>query len=223
MSFRVKADKGIPAGYELEWPSGNHGVSPLQDAKQFKIAATSLIAPLLRPSSVANDVKTSTSSTFVYPLGQFTPVLYPENTSTEHRGLTQVLQMLCHDDFSASKWTFTAGYFNMHPSYKELLLASKSERGTVITAAPEANGFYGSKGISKYLPPAYLVLSKRFLRAVVESKREDQVELLEWRRGTVGVADGWTYHAKGLTNYSYQLQSTNTNELTLLRHMGDSS
>lgn len=69
---------------------------------------------------------------------------------------------------------------------------------TVIAASPYANGFYGSKGISGLLPPAYTLLCKQFLEQVQRRGMNDQVRLLEWRRGTVGVGDGWTYHAKGV-------------------------
>lgn len=93
---------------------------------------------------------------------------------------------------------FTAGYFNIHSQLKQLLLASKSVQGTVVTAAPEANGFYGSKGVSNMLPPAYTLLARRFLGDVVKMRKEQQIELREWRKGTIGKdPDAWTYHAKG--------------------------
>lgn len=93
---------------------------------------------------------------------------------------------------------FTAGYFNIHPSLSSLLVASKSENGTVITASPWANGFYGSSGVSGMLPAAYSLLSRRFLERVQRTGRASQISLREWRLGTVGEPGGWTYHAKGL-------------------------
>lgn len=35
----------------------------------------------------------------------------------------------------------------------------------IVTSAPEANGFFNSKGVSKYLPPAYTFLEKRLLKS----------------------------------------------------------
>jgi len=93
---------------------------------------------------------------------------------------------------------FTAGYFNIHPQLSSLLIASSSQQGTVVTASPWANGFYGSKGVSGMLPAAYTLLSRRFLEKVRAASRHDAIALKEWRRGTVGEKDGWTYHAKGL-------------------------
>jgi CDP-diacylglycerol--glycerol-3-phosphate 3-phosphatidyltransferase len=97
----------------------------------------------------------------------------------------------------------------MTPGIRDLLLASVSHdgakspsgsgsHGTVLTAHPEANGFYGSKGVSGMLPPAYTLLAKRFLRAVQSRHLSQEVQLMEWKRGTCGQPNGWTYHAKGL-------------------------
>lgn len=48
------------------------------------------------------------------------------------------------------------------------------------------------------LPAAYTHLATKFLNRVAAAGRKDTVELKEWRRGTVGQPNGWTYHAKGL-------------------------
>lgn len=143
-------------------------------------------------------VEADLSRTWVYPLGQFTPVSDPIDISTEHAGVSAVLSTLSSPELSGSNWTFTAGYFNIHPSLKKLLLASQSESGTVITASPEANGFYGSKGVSGHLPGGYTLLSRRFLKTVLEQGKKDVFHLKEWKLGTVGHPGGWTYHAKGL-------------------------
>ena len=48
------------------------------------------------------------------------------------------------------------------------------------------------------LPPAYTLLSRRFLESVHRAGRSSDISLREWRSGTVGEPGGWTYHAKGL-------------------------
>lgn len=61
----------------------------------------------------------------------------------------------------------------------------------------QANGFYGSKGISGRIPEAYTLLEKRFWRKVLHANRascggpSSGIELNEWEK------DDWTYHAKG--------------------------
>lgn len=161
--------------------------------------------------------------TFVYPLAQFDvllgeprtmPVLDYEvmqYTSTEKPVLTKLLTALATNEvLRGSRWTFTAGYFNIDPIICEHLIeatpdvqqAGRPSSGekpcTVITASPWANGFYGSSGISGMLPAAYTLLSRRFLREVKKAGREDAIQLKEWRKGTVGQPDGFTYHAKGI-------------------------
>jgi CDP-diacylglycerol--glycerol-3-phosphate 3-phosphatidyltransferase len=68
-------------------------------------------------------------------------------------------------------------------------------------STPQANGFYGSKGISGRIPEGYTFLEKLFMKAVHKAGRiwregDDNdsgsgVQLNEWER------HGWTYHAKG--------------------------
>jgi CDP-diacylglycerol---glycerol-3-phosphate 3-phosphatidyltransferase len=108
------------------------------------------------------------------------------------------LTTLSHSRYSTSSWTFTAGYFNPSPFLVSLLLRTASRQNTVITASQQANGFYGSKGVSGLLPPAYTLLSRRFLERAEREGRKGDVSLKEWRRGVVGEEGGWTYHAKGL-------------------------
>ena len=61
----------------------------------------------------------------------------------------------------------------------------------------QANGFYGSGGISGLIPEGYTYLEQLFMRAVRAAGRtwgkssSEGVQLHEWER------QGWTYHAKG--------------------------
>lgn len=108
----------------------------------------------------------------------------------------------------------TSGYFGLYKLYKNLIIRSHVPT-SIICASPEvrifshlirlpthylhrqANGFYGSKGISSRLPEGYTWLEQRFMAAVRASQPQDAgsvpgpVELKEWNR------QGWTYHAKG--------------------------
>ena len=185
-------------GYTLDWPSTNPAPVPVDHPEKYKLAATALLNPLIQPLATGTREISTDAKTVVYPLGQFTPVLSPVDTSTESPALFTIFRMLAEDGAAGSKWFFTAGYFNIHPKMKELLLGSKAAHGTIITAAPEANGFYGSKGLSSMLPPAYTLLARRFLDDVIKCGKQDNIELREWKRGVHGKdPDAWTYHAKG--------------------------
>ena len=86
----------------------------------------------------------------------------------------------------------------MTSSFRRLLLGTKPASGTVLTAHPYSNGFYGSKGVSWMLPYAYTHLAKMFLRKVKHEGLSERVTLKEWKFGKVNEEGGWTYHAKGL-------------------------
>lgn len=65
----------------------------------------------------------------------------------------------------------------------------------------QANGFYGSSGISGRIPEGYTFLEQRFMKAVHTAGRSwcvgdgqrpgKGVQLTEWDK------HGWTYHSKG--------------------------
>lgn len=199
ISFRVVPGEASPQGYQLVWPRTNPAPPPTQQPEKFRHSATTLLKPLLGP--VQQSQRSSDNpptDTVVYPLGQFTQLFRPVDASTELLALSKVLQLLTLPGFSDSSWTFTAGYFNVHPTLKKILLESKAKNASIITAHPHANGFFGSRGISGNLPPGYSLLAKRFLVDVYAAGKQNNIILREWKRGKVGVQDGWTYHAKGI-------------------------
>ncbi|KAI9679092.1 MAG: CDP-diacylglycerol--glycerol-3-phosphate 3-phosphatidyltransferase [Trizodia sp. TS-e1964] len=198
LSYLVQPNLQNSAGYDLVWPATNPCPAPLDNPREYIIHASSVLKSLIQAPKNQSAMSNGTlNDTIVYPLAQFSPLLSPDN-STEYAAIKSVLTLLSKPAFIGSRWVFTAGYFNPVPEITRLLLATKLTRGTVITASPWANGFYGSNGVSGLLPPAYTLLSRRFLERVQKSGKSDAIELKEWRRGTVGEPEGWTYHAKGL-------------------------
>ncbi|KAG5366529.1 CDP-diacylglycerol--glycerol-3-phosphate 3-phosphatidyltransferase [Yarrowia sp. B02] len=195
-------------GFVLEWPSNNTLQSPNVSLAEFQRQATASLAPLITSKPVqtgrrkvksiaereSEETPESEAQTLVFPISQFTPLLKPDS-STEFPTLGRLLSML---SMQRSSWTFTAGYFNMHPEFKAKLLGSVPDKGTVITASPQANGFYKSHGISQFLPDCYTLLARQFIVDVNKAHRQKEVELLEWQRGTVNTPGGWSYHAKGI-------------------------
>ncbi|MCJ1282989.1 CDP-diacylglycerol--glycerol-3-phosphate 3-phosphatidyltransferase [Xylographa opegraphella] len=194
----------IPSGtYDLVWPENNLAPSPLDDPKSYTTATTELFKPLVAASPSSETPSSSRNTAFnttIYPL-----LTIPRSLNNELPALQSLLSTPLPN---GSSYLFTAGYFNPHPAITASLLTASSNlqassesrtpiSTTVLTASPWANGFYGSKGVSGMLPPAYTLLSRRFLHAANQTA-PGTVTLCEWRRGTVGLMDGWTYHAKGL-------------------------
>ena len=198
ISYSVYPDPDSAAGYKMQWLSTNPVPEPLDDPKAFRTKAARILNPIIAPPTKEPPLLVSSASTVLYPVFQFTPLLKPQDTSTELPAMRTILHALCSPESSGSRWTFTAGYFNMTREVRDLLLASNPARGTVISASPWANGFYGSRGVSGMLPAAYSLLSRRFLDAVAQRGLSDRIVLKEWRKGTVNEPGGWTYHAKGL-------------------------
>lgn len=194
-SFLVEPSQEA-AGFNLAWPKTNSAPSPLEKPRSFIESSTSTLDSLLHPSSLPPP-PAEIKDTRVYMLGQMSQIMKPD-TSTELPVVTHILKMLASPAYKASSWTFTAGYFNPAPSLTKLLLNTSSTNNTVITAHPEANGFYRSKGVSGLLPDAYTLLARRFVHGVHHRGRDADISLKEWRNGCVGKPGGWTYHAKGL-------------------------
>ncbi|KAH8600851.1 hypothetical protein B0O99DRAFT_291427 [Bisporella sp. PMI_857] len=197
LSFLVTPNSKLPAGFTLEWPSSNSAISPLTNPSEYISTSTAILNQLIKLPTTKAVSNITRPNTIIYPVSQLTPLLKPDS-STELPAITSILRRLASPEFNTSSWTFTAGYFNPDPSLTSLLISTASTSNTVITASPEANGFYGSKGVSGLLPSAYTLLSRRFLESASNHGRGNNIALKEWKRGVVNEPEGWTYHAKGL-------------------------
>lgn len=212
LSFKIRPttedrEKGGDAGYTSTWEPSNEAPSPLENPSSFISASSKFLAPLTAPGLKYSTTTTTTqkpfsddpSATSIYPLLQLTPLMKsPEtDTSNELPTIRRLFTALSSPQFVNHRWVFTAGYFNMTPEVRSLLLATNPASGTVIAASPWANGFYGSSGVSGMLPAAYTLMARRFVEAVTKAGIDSSVSLLEWRNGTVNQPGGWTYHAKG--------------------------
>jgi len=81
-------------------------------------------------------------------------------------------------------------YCNLPPAAERALAATAASPLQLLTAAPEAHGFAGAKGVASFVPAAYGVMEHRLLKRL--SARREGVTLREYNR------EGWQFHAKGL-------------------------
>ena len=216
-SFRVLPSEN-PAKFELVWPEDNKVPSPLEMPQTYLRGTTRLLEPLTAAATPPDEEESSTPSdepsqtrskpsatdtsdaptTYLYPVLTHPPLLNMELPSIHILLTSPYLKF----------FTFTAGYFNPHPSITDRLLYAAAPNITstldpqaprynkIITAHPHANGFFGSNGISGLLPAAYSHLLLRFSKQA--RRHQSDLQMREWKRGKVGEPDGWTYHAKGM-------------------------
>ncbi|KAG2182016.1 hypothetical protein INT43_006942, partial [Umbelopsis isabellina] len=177
---------------------------PVENSSEFKTQACQRIQEFLSRHQSASGKSDGDHDTVVYPIVQMAPL----GIRQDERATLRVLDIIYeHGESVTSKdyWQvyLTSGYFNFTQRYKEMILrtAAKFE---FLTASPkteanwinqQANGFFNSKGISKYLPPAYTLIERKFYREVKRLKKESLITIKEFER------PDWTYHAKGLWLY----------------------
>ncbi|TPX63895.1 CDP-diacylglycerol---glycerol-3-phosphate 1-phosphatidyltransferase [Spizellomyces sp. 'palustris'] len=133
----------------------------------------------------------ATADTIVMPMIQMGQLGVRQEASALDRLLKITdCQKLTQDD---GRWTvhLSSGYLNFPETLLSPILKS-SALYRILTASPEANGFFGSKGVSRYLPAAYTYLEAKLLERAQRLGRGESLIVREWKR------KGWTFHAKGL-------------------------
>lgn len=90
-----------------------------------------------------------------------------------------------------SDLSLATGYFNLTPNLMDRILNSQAPI-QVLTTSELGNGFYGSKGFSKYIPHIYTCIEKEFYDLIMKSNQQNRVKLFEYYK------ENWTFHAKGL-------------------------
>ncbi|KAF9960745.1 CDP-diacylglycerol--glycerol-3-phosphate 3-phosphatidyltransferase [Mortierella alpina] len=179
-AFSLKIGSGVP--------------DPVQESKQFKQhAAKTMRAFLKKWSSVQQTPKDDSYDTTLFPLVQMGPF----GLRQDERVTLSVLDHVLHskEQEGQSKVFITSGYFNFERRYSQAIINTKAADVCLIAASPEANGFFNSAGISKYIPPAYTLIEQRFFNDAKAAGNAERITIEEYNR------KGWTYHAKGLWMY----------------------
>ncbi|KAF9581868.1 CDP-diacylglycerol--glycerol-3-phosphate 3-phosphatidyltransferase [Lunasporangiospora selenospora] len=158
---------------------------PVHQSNQFKVHAAKAMRGFLEKwSSTQQSPKDATHDTTLYPLIQMGPF----GLRQDEQVTLSVLERVLHSpqQRSPAKLFITSGYFNFEKRYSQTI---------VNTATADANGFFNSAGISKYLPPAYTHIEQRFFNDAKRAGNAERIKIEEYQR------KGWTYHAKGLWVY----------------------
>jgi CDP-diacylglycerol--glycerol-3-phosphate 3-phosphatidyltransferase len=81
---------------------------------------------------------------------------------------------------------------NFTSSYTDILLHKCLSNISIITASPQANGFFTAKDYSNFIPFAYAALELQFYKLIDKYKQHFRLHLFEYYRAN------WTFHGKGL-------------------------
>jgi len=181
---------------EVYLPNGT--VDPVTESKEFKSVAYKKLSTLLQPNTFysttsglkaisspydINDTVKNEDITWIFPTIQMGPFNIRQD---------EVVTSYIFDSVPLhSKFYITSPYFNLTNNYLQLILRGKPKLD-IITCSPQANGFYGAKGISGAVPDCYAIIEKGFLEKVKNSGNQDRIKVQEYIR------DKWTYHGKGL-------------------------
>ncbi|KAI6237060.1 CDP-diacylglycerol--glycerol-3-phosphate 3-phosphatidyltransferase [Aphelenchoides besseyi] len=149
------------------------------DVRKFRREMNSKI------NAVIDDLSSDTqqnAETMIFPFLQMKPF----GIDQEERVMERLLKN------SKGEWnlTFATGYFNFDDKYSDLIIRQSRLPSSIMLAAPDANGFFGARGISGGIPSLYVYISLLFYRKVQELCKP--ITMYEWSR------PGWSFHAKGI-------------------------
>jgi CDP-diacylglycerol--glycerol-3-phosphate 3-phosphatidyltransferase len=115
--------------------------------------------------------------------------LYPLGIRQDERSLCHILGLGLNS--ASYQYHVLAGYFNL-PNFVTFDIIKSVSKFNMITSAPEANGFFGSQGVSRWIPTVYNHLELLFLKKVWDQNQQHRIKMYEYRR------ENWTWHCKGL-------------------------
>jgi CDP-diacylglycerol--glycerol-3-phosphate 3-phosphatidyltransferase len=179
-SFHLQADDSVRLADDIAC----HPFADRDGGKKYRSKLGAYIKELIRPKSTSFD---TTADTVIYPLIQ----MGPANVTVDE----QVTNTLFRRASSDVTIYLASGYFNLTDHYMHSITNDCTAAFRILTASPQANGFYGSKGVSGAIPDAYTYIAKKFYDEVVRSNQQSRISLHEYSR------QGWTVHSKGLWYY----------------------
>ncbi|ESN90719.1 hypothetical protein HELRODRAFT_71229 [Helobdella robusta] len=147
------------------------------------------------------------TDTVIYPLIQMGPM----NVTQDEKLTTKLLTHFPKN----SRVYLASGYFNITDEYIDIIIRSSSSFFHILTAAPQANSFYKSAGLSGSIPPAYTYIASRFLEQVKNSQQTSRIKMYEYNR------PNWTVHSKGV--WLYPPSDQNGPDLPYLTLVGSSN
>lgn len=177
---------------EFKWSAKERIENVIRHHMDVQKMALRHVKPVIPNTAVTKESTASIThckepDTWVYPLVQMGPfcVFYDEYAT-----LHLLREASKHDEI-----LLASGYFNLTDHYLEVILQESHAKYKLLMASPEVNGFYGARGISGYVPVAYVYIARCFFEEVQRYEQGQRIQLYEYFR------DKWTFHVKGLWYY----------------------
>ncbi|RIB15407.1 hypothetical protein C2G38_2018086 [Gigaspora rosea] len=180
-------------------------LDPSSQSKWFKKHASLIMKCFIEKWMKKGDIRAhqlEQFDTIAFPVIQMAPLdIRQDETATLYilDTIAKCSSICYHNKNMYWQVFFTSGYFNFTQKYKERILNSTA-KFRLLAASPEANGFYGSKGISKYIPMAYTFIEYQFFNDIIHYGKGHLIKIEEYKR------QNWTFHAKGLWCYLNEQQ-----------------
>ncbi|XP_064607284.1 CDP-diacylglycerol--glycerol-3-phosphate 3-phosphatidyltransferase, mitochondrial-like [Liolophura sinensis] len=191
-SFQLQTDNTVTVDESF-------GIHPFQDDQTtFKWAARDRVEKLLACESWRGGTGTEgrdsqnqghhcDKDTWLYPLVQMGPLGITQDEDTMRR--------LLRSADSGHRIRLASGYFNLTDQYMDILLNQSLAQYEILMASPQVNGFYGARGMTGGIVPAYIYISKLFFQTLSALNQQNRIKLYEYYRNK------WTFHVKGLWYY----------------------
>ncbi|XP_053393399.1 CDP-diacylglycerol--glycerol-3-phosphate 3-phosphatidyltransferase, mitochondrial-like isoform X2 [Mercenaria mercenaria] len=175
--------------YPEEAPHPYDGSEGILVFKDYAGGTMSKLNKVWRESRASTQITSNDSSvdTWLYPLIQMGPFKIKDDEIVTERLFTS--SEICDRILLAS------GYFNLTSRYVDFVINRSSAVFDILTASPETNGFFGSSGISGFVPDAYTRIAKQFHEETCKQCQDQRISLYEYYK------PHWTFHVKGLWYY----------------------
>ena len=188
LSFRLHHDDTVALPDSLRchpYGDGDNGLA-------YRSEGSERLQPFLDPESNWKQGSPSQESvdTWIFPLLQMAPF----GIRTDEK-LTRSFLATADKDTTVY---LGSGYFNLTEGFIDTIINYSKADFKILSASPEANGFFNGAGVSRYVPDAYTYISHSFMQQIENSQQGHRLSMLEYSR------PGWTFHGKGLWHYRKQ-------------------
>ncbi|GMH36426.1 hypothetical protein BSKO_04294 [Bryopsis sp. KO-2023] len=195
------------SGYLLNPPANVHPIKqPLKFRDQLWKKITALFYPAnsalfnwwiparpavggRKPDTNSLDIGADDADTWVIPVVQFAHF---------HIRQDEICTLRCLGAAEpGGRIQLASAYLNLASPFQRALVRSPNVNLEILTASPQANGFFGAKGISGFFPTAYSLVMAQLWKKLCSRKNlhfhpSIERQILEYHR------DKWQFHAKGI-------------------------